>query len=219
MISVVVPVLDEAVVLPSLLASLGEVDEIVVVDGGSADATCAIAAAAGARVVRTARGRGAQLQAGVVAARGDLLWFLHADTGVPAGAVAALRAATAEWGCYAVEIGSTDARLRSTGAIMTLRARLTGSATGDMGVWARRGLVERVGGWPALAAFEDLVFTDRLRALARWEVLTPRLTTSARRWEARGITRTMARMMALRAAYRLGADPARLAEAYAGRPD
>ena len=216
MISVVVPVLDEAVVLPRLLASLGEVDEIVVVDGGSTDDTCALATAAGARVVRAARGRGAQLQAGVAAARGDRLWFLHADTEVPAGAVAALRAARAEWGCFAVEIGSADLRLRATGALMTLRARLTGSATGDMGIWAGRGLVERVGGWPALRAFEDLVFTDRARAVAAWEVLTPRLTTSARRWEARGITRTMAQMMVLRAAYRLGADPTRLAERYAG---
>ncbi|MDP2313314.1 MAG: glycosyl transferase, partial [Pseudomonadota bacterium] len=148
------------------------------------------------------------------AARGSVLWYLHADTGVPSGALAALRASTAPWGCFAVALDSHDPRLRCTAFVMNARARLTGSATGDMAIWARRTLVDAIGGWPALAAFEDLAFTDRARAHARFEVLGPPVTTSARRWEARGVTRTMVEMLALRGAYRAGVDPARLARLY-----
>ncbi|MDP2307061.1 MAG: TIGR04283 family arsenosugar biosynthesis glycosyltransferase [Pseudomonadota bacterium] len=218
MISVVIPTLDEAAALPALLGSLGGVDEVIVVDGGSRDDTVEIAARAGATVVTAPRGRGSQLAAGTAAARGDLLWFLHADTGVPVGAAAALRATRAAWGCFEVTIASEDPRLRLVAAAMNLRARRTGSATGDMGIWARRPLLAKVGGWVPLLAFEDLVFTDRARRLAPAEVLAPAVTTSARRWNAHGLTRTVLTMLALRAAYRLGADPALLAELYRGEP-
>lgn len=213
-ISVVIPTLDEAAALPALLGSLGGVDEVIVADGGSRDETVAIAKGAGATVIVAPRGRGRQLAAGTAAARGDLLWFLHADTGVPAGALAALRAARAPWGCFAVTIGSRDPRLRLTAAGMNLRARRTGSATGDMAIWARRGFVTEVGGWAPLLAFEDLVFTDRARRVARPEVLVPAVTTSARRWQAHGFTRTMLTMFALRGAYRAGVDPGWLGAVY-----
>jgi rSAM/selenodomain-associated transferase 2 len=215
-ISVVIPTFDEAAALPALLGALAGVDEVIVVDGGSRDDTVAIASRAGASVIVAPRGRGTQLAAGTAAARGDLLWFLHADTGVPAGAVAALRGTRAAWGCFAVRIASRDPRLRLAAAGMNLRARATGSATGDMAIWARRTLVDQVGGWAPLLAFEDLVFTDRARHLAPAEVLTPAVTTSARRWATHGFTRTMLTMLALRGAYRMGVEPGRLAALYRG---
>lgn len=210
-VSAVIPTLDEEATLPALLEVLAA-DEIVVADGGSRDRTIAIAHAYGARVVTAAGGRGPQLAAGAAAATGELLWFVHADTGVSPVAAAAIRAANAEWGCFEVRIEGL--RLGVVAAGMNLRARLTGSCTGDMAIWCRRSLYDTVGGWPALAAFEDLAFTDRARASAPWEVLTPPVTTSARRWQAAGTTRTIAWMVALRAAYRLGAPPERLAEVY-----
>lgn len=214
MISVVIPTLDEAERMPALLGSLAGVDEVIVVDGGSRDDTVRIAKRAGATVISAPRSRGLQLAAGTAAARGDLLWFLHADTGVPPGAVAALRATASAWGCFAVTISSGDPRLRLVATAMNLRARLTGSATGDMAIWARRSLVDQVGGWAPLPAFEDLVFTDQARRFAPAEVLEPAVTTAARRWNTHGITRTILKMAALRGAYRLGADPARLARRY-----
>lgn len=193
-------------------------DEIVVVDGGSVDATVAIAEAAGARVVRAARGRGRQLAAGAAAARGDRLLFLHADTVVPPGALAAVRAASGRWGCFAVRFDTGDPRLRWTAAVMNARARATGSCTGDMGIWFDRAFLETLGGWSALDAFEDLVLTDAARARARPSVLTPALTASARRWARRGVTRTVAKLLAIRWAYRLGAPPERLATLYRTAP-
>lgn len=220
-LSVVIPTLDEAARIGALVAHLrDEAEEIVVADGGSGDDTVALARAAGARVVEGARGRGAQLHAGARAARGELLWFLHADSTVPAGAGAALRAAAAHhaWGCFRTEIPSADPRLRWTAWIMNLRAELTGSATGDMGIWARRGFYEALGGFEPLPAFEDLSFTDRARIFADWAVVSPPLQTSPRRWEAEGVRRTMGRMLKLRWAYRFGADPAELAALYRSRP-
>ncbi len=218
-LSAVIPALDEAVALPRLLAALvGEVDEVVVADGGSVDGTAALARAAGARVVVASGGRGPQLNAGAAVATGERLWFLHADTGIPPGLGAQVRDAQARWGCCAVRVGSADPRLRLTGRIMNARARVTGSCTGDMAIWADRALFLAAGGFAPLAALEDLDFSDRLRGSEAWSVLAPRVTTSARRWEAHGVTRTMAWMIALRLGYRLGVDPSRLARAYATRP-
>lgn len=215
-LSVVVPTLDEARTLPTLLGALDGVDEIIVADGGSRDGTPDIARAAGARVVASARGRGLQLQAGARAARGELLWFLHADTRVPPGAVAALRACPAPWGCFAVRFDRDHPALAGTAAWMNLRARRRGSCTGDMGMWARRAFYEEVGGFPPFPALEDLVFADRARARARPAVLTPAVETSARRFEQRGVLRTLVRMRAVRVGYAAGVSPPRLAAWYRG---
>ncbi len=219
-ISVVLPVLNEAQALPALLAALADagVHERIVVDGGSTDGTRALAERSGARIVDSGRGRGPQQNAGARVATGDVIWFLHADTGVDPACVAALREARGEWGCFAVSIASRDARLRLTAALMNRRARRSGSCTGDMGIWVRPAFFAEIGGFAALSAFEDLDLTDRARARVRPEVLEPPLVTSARRWTREGVTRTMARMLALRAAYRVGGDPASLARRYASHP-
>ncbi len=217
-VSVVIPALNEARALPALLGQLAAADEVLVVDGGSTDATVRIARDAGVAVLDAPRGRGRQLAAGAAAATGDVFWFLHADTGVPGGALDALRAADAPWGCFSVRIPSDDVRLRAATAIMNVRARRTGSCTGDMGIWARRAFYADIGGFPPLDALEDLVFSDKARARDRGAVLAPVLTTSARRWEERGVARTLATMVTLRAAYRCGVAPARLARLYRGAP-
>jgi rSAM/selenodomain-associated transferase 2 len=216
MLSAVIPTLDEAALLPALLAALRpQVDEIVVVDGGSRDGTAALAHEAGARVVTTRPGRAHQLDTGAAAARGDRLWFVHADTLLPEAAGRALRAAAPRWGCFAVRIASDDVRLRFSGAWMTARARLTGSCTGDMAIWCDRALFERLGGFATPAAFEDLDFADRARSAEPWAVLDPAVTTSARRWERNGVGRTIVSLWALRLGHRLGLDPERLARARA----
>ncbi len=217
-LSVVIPTLNEAAALPRLLSGLaGAVDEIVVADGGSTDATVPVARAAGLRVVVAPGGRGPQLNAGAAVASGDRLWFLHADSTVPPDLAAQVRSSGARWGCCAVRVGSADPRLRMAGRVMNLRARVTGSCTGDMGIWVDRALFSSAGGFAPLAALEDLDLSDRLRHSEPWSVITPRVTTSARRWEAHGITRTMLWMLALRLGYRLGIDPDRLARAYLPR--
>lgn len=218
MISAIVPTRNEARALPVLLGCLGpEADEVIVCDGGSTDGSPDIARRLGAVVVEGARGRGPQLNAGVAVARGSRLWFLHADTGVAPGSGAALRAATTRWGCFATRIGSDDPRLRFTARWMTRRARQSGSCSGDMAMWMDAALVSELGGFRPLPAFEDLDLSDRARAYP-WSVLEPAVTTSARRWELEGTTRTIALLWALRLGYRLGVDPNRLAAAYASSP-
>jgi rSAM/selenodomain-associated transferase 2 len=218
-LSAIIPTLGECAALPGLLARLrAEVDEVIVADGGSTDGTIAAAEAGGARVVRAPRGRGPQLNAGAAVATGRILWFLHADTRVPAGAGVAVRASRTAWGCFAVRVDSRDLRLRWCGRWMTERARRTGSCTGDMGMWFHRPIFEALGGFPPLPAFEDLELSERARCRHPWSVLGPPLGTSARRWEREGTTRTILRMWALRAAWRAGVDPQRLGRAYASSP-
>ena len=101
---------------------------------------------------------------------------------------------------------------------MTLRARLTGSCTGDMGIWCRAGFYEAMGGFSPLPAFEDLDFSDRARQLADWAVVAPPLHTSDRRWQAEGLLRTTLKMWRLRAAWNLGRDPEALARQYTSAP-
>jgi rSAM/selenodomain-associated transferase 2 len=220
-LSVVVPTLDEQPRIRGLvLRLLSEADEVVVSDGGSTDGTTAAARAAGARVVEGPPGRGPQLDRGASAAAGDVLWFLHADAEVPGGLGRSIRRAAegSAWGCCETHIDSADPRLRWTGWVMTRRARLTGAMTGDMGIWARRSLFEGVGGFGSLPALEDLDFSDRARRAAPWALVGPALGTSARRWTGEGVTRTMARMLALRVAYRFGVAPDRLARWYRSAP-
>jgi len=217
-LSAIVPVLNEAARLPALLAGLGpQVDELIVVDGGSRDDSDVIARQHGATVLPAPSGRGHQLGAGAAAADGELLWFVHADSMLPQDAGAAIRSAVAQgaaWGCLSVAIDSRDLRLGLASRGMNLRARLTGSCTGDMGMWATRALYEAAGGFDPLVAFEDLVFADRARRLAPCTVLAVQVHTSARRWQRGGVWRTIAWMWALRLLYRAGVPPARLASAY-----
>lgn len=220
-IAAVVPTLDEAAGVGALVAALrGGCDEVVVSDGGSHDDTVARARAAGARVVEGGPGRGAQLARGTRATRADVVWFVHADSVVSPGTAGVVRATSvmAAFGCCVVRIDSADPRLRLTASLMNRRARRVGISSGDMGQWFRRDLLDRIGGVPALDAFEDLVLADRARAVARWAVAPAWIGTSARRWEQEGVGRTIARMWALRFGYRLGLPPERLARAYRSRP-
>jgi len=221
-VSAIVPALDEASGIAATLASLTPLieagHELLVVDGGSRDATAAVARDCGAQVVTAAAGRANQMNAGAAVAGGDLLWFVHADTRVAAPALAWLTAAAATpsvvWGRVAVRLDSERPLLRLVGWSMNLRSRLTAVATGDQGVFVRRDLFQRVGGFPEQPLMEDVALCKRLRRHARPLCLPVGLTTSARRWQDSGVWRTILLMWRLRFAYWRGADPARLAARY-----
>lgn len=219
MISAIVPTLDEAATIGPLVGALrAMVDEVVVSDAGSGDGTVDVARAAGALVVTGARGRGPQMDLAATAARGERLWFVHADSALPAGCGEALRHARGPWGCFETRIDSEDPRLRFTGAWMSKRARRSGACSGDMGIWSDRPFFESLGGFGSLPAFEDLAFADRARRAHPCEVLQPTLGTSARRWTTDGVNRTILQFWLLRLGYRAGLDPIRLSRAYRSRP-
>jgi rSAM/selenodomain-associated transferase 2 len=220
-VSVVIPALDEALTVADVVADArAHADEVVVVDGGSSDATAMLAASAGARVLQAPRGRAAQMNAGAACASGDVLLFLHADCRLPPGAGRALREAIAggaRWGRFDVRLDSPRRALAVVGAAMNLRSRLTGIATGDQAIFIDRGLWEALGGYAPIPLMEDVELCSRARRVARCACLREQVRVSARRWEARGVARTVLEMWAWRAAYALGVSPRTLHRLYYGR--
>lgn len=221
-LSIVVPALEEAGGLAAHLEPLQPLRaqgcEVVVVDGGSRDATVEIAQPLADLVLTAPRGRGAQLNAGARAARGELLLFLHADTRLPPGAVEAIRAALAEgthdWGRFDVEIAGRHPLLRVVARLVSWRSRLTGIATGDQAIFVRRSRFESAGGFPELPLMEDVALSTTLRRDSRPACLPLRVVTSGRRWESRGVLRTIVLMWWLRLLFWLGRDAASLARRY-----
>ncbi|WP_295589930.1 TIGR04283 family arsenosugar biosynthesis glycosyltransferase [uncultured Lamprocystis sp.] len=222
-LSIIIPTLNEADHIGALLADLAPAraagHALILVDGGSGDATPTLAASGVDRVLRAPRGRAAQMNAGAQAATGEVFWFLHADTRSPPGAAEALLAACRDgacWGRFDVRLSGRHPLLRLVEWTMNRRSRLTGIATGDQGIFVTRDAFARVGGFPDIPLMEDIALSKRLRRIARPACLRPLLLTSSRRWESRGVLRTILLMWRLRLAFALGADPARLARRYDG---
>lgn len=224
-VSIVIPVLDEAATIAAQLAALQEFRragaELLVVDGGSSDATVACAAPACDRVIEAPRGRGSQMNAGVQAASGVALIFLHADTALPADGVDAVSralAAGAVWGRFDVSISGNSGWFRLIAAMMNWRSRLSGIATGDQAIFVRRDAFLEVGGFPDIPLMEDIALSTLLRRRYRPACLRQRVITSGRRWEKSGAVKTIWRMWSLRWRYFFGADPQQLAVEYGYRP-
>ena len=224
MISVVVPVLDEADTLARSLRPLqtvrGDGVEVIVVDGGSRDRTRCVARPLCDRVLDAPRGRARQMNAGAAAARGGVLLFLHADTRLPCGWVALVRDALGargrEWGRFDVRLDGAHPMLRVVERAMNLRSRLSGIATGDQAIFVTRAVFRKAGGFPDIALMEDVALSRALRTRSRPVCLRAPAITSSRRWECNGIARTIVLMWRLRLEYALGGDPERLARLYRG---
>jgi rSAM/selenodomain-associated transferase 2 len=220
-LSIVMPVLEEAANIEAALRALlplrARGAEVIVVDGGSSDATLALARPLADGVLVAPRGRAAQMNAGAAAARGELLLFLHADTHLPPEADRLVHDGLARSG---KTWGRFDVRIEGGGAfalismLMNVRSRLTGIATGDQAMFMTRAAFARAGGFAPIALMEDLVLSARLKRIDRPLCLGASVTTSARRWRARGTLRTVLLMWRLRLRFFLGADPAKLARAY-----
>jgi len=224
-LTIIIPVLNEAehltALLPSLVANHPDA-ELIVTDGGSADASQAVVARTpSARWLDAPRGRARQMNAAAGLATGDALLFLHADTRLPPGAAAAIAAALADpqviAGRFDVRLDSPRPLLRVVEAMMNARSRLTGICTGDQALFVRRAAFDAVGGYPDIPLMEDIALSRRLKRRGRVTALRLRVTTSARKWEREGVVRTILLMWALRLAYAVGVAPARLHRWYYGR--
>ena len=219
-VSVVIPVLNDADALSGLLRALQHADlQVIVADGGSSDASAQVAAAAGAELVRAPRGRGPQLAAGAAAAQGRFLWLLHADSRLTAPASEYLRVIgsgdpAASWGRFDVAFDDASPSLRMVATLMNWRSRATAVCTGDQGIYVARALLQRVGGVPQQSLMEDIELSKRLKISGGPRVEGPQLITSARRWRAGGVWRTIVFMWWFRLRYWAGADPERLAREY-----
>ena len=221
-ISIVMPVRNEAAVIEGTLSALEhwrrQGHEIVVVDGSSTDATATIATPLCDRIIATVGCRAIQMNAGAVAASGDLLLFLHADTVLPANAQAELQRINHNsqeyWGRFDVRLDARSSIYRVIETLMNWRSRISGIATGDQAIFVTRTLFERSGGFPSIALMEDVALSAKLRALSTPICLSARVTTSARRWQRDGVVVTILRMWWLRAAFFFGVSPDRLRAVY-----
>jgi rSAM/selenodomain-associated transferase 2 len=228
MLSVIIPTFNAEATLVHTLASLvpavvdGLVQEAIIVDGGSTDATFAIAEAAGARFMRAERGRGSQLDAGANAARGDWFLFLHGDTVLEPGweeavwsftervdmgrrpqAVAAFR--------FALDDDGLMPRLLER--LVRLRCFVLALPYGDQGLLISRSLYGKLGGFRPLPLMEDV---DLLRRLPRNRrlMLQSRAVTSAQKYCSEGYLARMLRNAACIALYYLRVPTRVLARLY-----
>lgn len=215
-ISVIIPVLNEREHLPRALDALrGQtwVHQVIVVDGGSTDDSwewlqCQNCASA----LSAPRGKGIQLNAGAKAASGDVLLFLHGDCVLPADAgqqiCRIIKEQDAAGGCFLVSFGeSPPLSLRLVAAGINLRTRLTGTATGEQAIFARRQAFEEAGGCPDWPLFEDVDLVRRIKRRGRFAVVRSRVTVSPRRHLSSGVFKTVLLAYGLRLAFWAGASP------------
>ncbi|HEX9781246.1 MAG TPA: TIGR04283 family arsenosugar biosynthesis glycosyltransferase [Opitutaceae bacterium] len=217
-LSIVIPTWNEVRYLGRTLASLRAIDaEIVCVDGGSTDGTPELAGTFGVSVVRSPRGRGAQLGHGVPATCGDVLWFLHADTVVDCDAAGQIAQACLDrrvvGGNFRLIFDGRTCGARFLNHLYPWLARI-GLRYGDSGIFARRAAYEASGGFRALPIFEDIDLLRRLTRLGALETLAGPLRTSSRRFEDRHFAPVFLRWTMLQVLYWMGCDPHWLGRIY-----
>ncbi len=218
-ISVIIPTLNEAQGIAMCIAQLRRQHprEILVVDGGSSDATWTEAQGAD-RVLHGPRGRAAQMNHGAAQARGEILLFLHADCRLQDGSLDAVRACLQRprvvAGCFRMRVAAPGLLYRSIDFFATLRVQWTGIIYGDQGVFVRRRDFERWGGFPPLRLMEDVFFSLRVRRQGRVVVVPYDIEVSARRWAKVGVVRQTLRNWTLTALAAAGVNPNRLAAFY-----
>jgi len=217
-ISVIIPALNEAESIAEAVASADGADEVIVVDGGSHDATREYAAHAGARVISSDRGRARQMNAGADAAAGRLMVFMHADTRLPGGfreqLLNVIRRDEAHWGRFDLRFDAGGPLVRLIAGLINKRSRITGGATGDQAIFVTADVFRELGGYRDIPLFEDVELCRRLKRRYRMGIPSSPVVTSSRRWRTDGAIRVSLQMWSLKLMYLAGVSPQRLAKLY-----
>jgi rSAM/selenodomain-associated transferase 2 len=210
-LSIIVPVLNEAELIAGFLRKLrrlGTNFEIIVVDGGSSEGTWSLAEPRADRVIRARRGRASQMNAGAEIARGEVLWFLHADLDVALGSVAEIETALADpriaGGCFRLRFPRRELIYRVSDSLGNVGVNLFGFALGDHGIFCRRAAFRQVGGYPDVPILEDAEIYRRLRREGGMVQLREKIVSNPRAFEAHGRYRTTAVYFSILALYVLG---------------
>jgi rSAM/selenodomain-associated transferase 2 len=218
-ITIIVPALNEAAAIRENLSTTIERlrgARVIVVDGGSTDATCASARNAGATVVPSARGRGMQCHAGALTATSEWILFLHADTTLPPNAAAVITAfimgEKAQIGMFRLHFDARGLFLRACCWFTRFDSVFT--RFGDQGILIRRTFYHELGGFPLWPLFEDVALLQRARRCTKIHSLPAAVTTSARRFQAHGHLRQQWQNARLLLRYLSGTSPHVLAEEY-----
>jgi rSAM/selenodomain-associated transferase 2 len=219
LVSIIVPTLNEATTIRDLAASLDRLRgefEVIICDGGSADATVGMALQYGLRVIEAPRGRGSQMNAGAKLTKGETLLFLHSDTRLPEDALERVGDALDDenvcGGNFSLIFGGDTQEARLLTRIYPL-LRLGGMLYGDSAIFVRRGVFDSLGGYREYPIFEDCDLYRRMRRLGRFVRLNACATTSSRRFEGRFI-RTFALWSLMQTLYWLGVNPSILNRLY-----
>ena len=227
MISVIVPLYNEGELLGKLVSYLDNLEgigEVVLVDAsdapGSVEIFQQLKADSSSRFSfskAAVPGRGAQMNQGARLSTGEKLLFLHCDTRLPENAAVLVENAlcsSRQWGRFRVQLDARDWMYRIIEKMINLRSRVRQLATGDQAIFLSRAAFERVNGFPEALLMEDIEISRRLRVLSPPSLIDEPVLTSARRWQNRGITKTILLMWKLRFLYWIGVSPDRLARKY-----
>lgn len=220
-LSIIIPVLNEAREIESCLKKLKRLrdagHEIIVVDGGSQDATVKLAEPLCDQFIKTKAARSLQMNAGAKQACGDFLLFLHVDTFLPKNIGELVKVCEPDkdiWGRFDVQLSGKALLFRIIEKCMNLRSRLTGIATGDQVIFVNKKLFEKIGKYPEIALMEDIAISKKLNKESKPICLRQKVLSSSRRWEQNGIIRTIIKMWLLRLLYFFNYDTHKLAEHY-----
>jgi len=218
--SIIIPTLNEAESIQDFLMplqALREQCEIIISDANSCDKTQELSQPLIDQFLLSPKGRATQMNAGAKTASTELLIFLHADTYLPAGALALIQQGLdqgAVWGRFDIQLIGQHQMLKLVAQMMNWRSRLSGIATGDQVIFMTRQTFLQVGGYAEIALMEDIDISQRLNKLSRPYCIKARVRSSARRWESSGVWRTIALMWSIRIRYYIGQSPNELAELY-----
>lgn len=221
-ISIIIPVLNESLFFTKqqlyLRALLDLGHEVIVVDGGSKDDSLVAAENLGCKCIHTKASRGFQLHAGADESSHNVLVFLHADTILPLASLktilASLNHPTAHWGRFNVEFSNKRFIFKVIAWCMNKRSCITGIATGDQALFVKRNTYFNSGGFSDIPIMEDIDLTKRLKKYSQPICLNQTVTTSSRKWEQQGITKTILLMWRLRLLYYFGVPADRLVKSY-----
>ena len=222
-ISIIIPVLNEAAIIQSSLENLLSYPdvEVIVVDGKSQDDTLSIARTAGVKTIVVSGGRSAQMNAGAKVAQADVLLFLHVDTSLPCNfielIVQTLKQPKVIAGAFELGIAGKDRSLRSIEALVKMRSHLLSLPYGDQAIFITKRAFIEVGGFPQIPIMEDFELVRRLKRQGKIAIAPGRVITSGRRWQKLGVWRTTLINQIVIAGYYLGVSAERLNRFYRSR--
>lgn len=220
MVTIIIPVLNEEKTIGECLKNIIELPgqkELIVVDGGSHDNTVEIARRY-ARVITSAKGRAKQMNAGAEQAMGDILWFVHSDSRLHPSSIFEIEKTIAEkyiGGCFRLYFYDLDTRfMRFIARSSNLRAKYIKLIFGDQGMFMRRDIFEKLGGFQDMELMEDWELSQRIHRLGKMKMIDKKIGTSARRFQRDGQLRTLLKMHKIKILYLLGTPPEKLNRIY-----